>query len=80
MKTTVKYIAPLLAAATIGGAIVLAPVAIAAPGPLPVATPTATAGHASAPARDGTGIDPLVPDGTGARPYVPYYSGMDEGF
>ena len=34
MKTTIKYIAPWLAAAAIGGAIALAPVASASPGPL----------------------------------------------
>jgi hypothetical protein len=36
MKTTIKYIAPWLAAAAIGGAIGLAPVASAAPGSTPV--------------------------------------------
>jgi hypothetical protein len=58
----IKYLAPSLAAAAIGGAIVLAPIASAAT----VSTP---ATH-SAPAA-GPGTDPLVPYGTDPQsPYV----------
>lgn len=60
MKSMIKYVAPWLAAAAMGGAIVLAPIASAA------TSPTAT--H-SAPASAGT--DPLVPFGTDPQsPYV----------
>lgn len=61
MKTTVKLIAPWLAAAAIGGAIALAPVAAAAT----VAPP--------APWAFDTGPDPLVPYGT--DPAVPFRLG-----
>lgn len=64
MTTTIKYVAPLLAAAAIGGAIALAPIASAA------TPPTATT-H-SAPAAS-AGTDPLVPYGT--DPQVPYRLG-----
>ena len=49
MKTPIKYVAPWLAAAAIGGAIALAPIASAAAHPSPVAS---------------AGADPLVPYGT----------------
>jgi hypothetical protein len=62
MKTTIKYVAPWLAAAAIGGAIALAPIASAATPPAPSATQ---------PARAGT--DPLVPFGT--DPHSPYVFG-----
>ena len=64
MTTTFKYVAPWLAAAVIGGAIALAPIASAA------TPPTATT-H-SAPAAS-AGTDPLVPYGT--DPQVPYRLG-----
>jgi hypothetical protein len=65
MNTKIKYVAPWLAAAAIGGAIALAPVASAAAHPAPVAaTPSAVGG---------AGTDPLVPYGT--DPYVPYRLG-----
>ncbi|MDT5259575.1 MAG: hypothetical protein QOD10_4655 [Mycobacterium sp.] len=64
MKTSVKYVAPWLAAAAIGGAIALAPMASAATTP---AATTHTAPAASA------GTDPLVPFGT--DPQVPYVLG-----
>ncbi|HEY6649413.1 MAG TPA: hypothetical protein VI217_20210 [Mycobacterium sp.] len=64
MTTTIKYVAPWLAAAAIGGAIALAPIASAA------TPPTATT-H-SAPAAS-AGTDPLVPYGT--DPQVPYRLG-----
>jgi hypothetical protein len=65
MKTPIKYVAPWLAAAAIGGAIALAPIASAAAHPSPVATAPSSAGSA--------GTDPLVPYGT--DPYVPYRLG-----
>ena len=49
MKTTLKYVAPWLAAAAIGGAVALAPIASAATHPAPIAS---------------AGTDPLVPYGT----------------
>ena len=65
MKATIKYFAPSLAAAAIGGALVLAPMASAATHVAPV--PSATT--SSAP----TDTDPLVPYGT--NPSVPYWLG-----
>jgi hypothetical protein len=64
MKTTIKYLAPWLAAAAIGGAIALAPIAGAAATPARVTT-TVTP-HAP-------DTDPLVPYGT--DPHVPYRLG-----
>ena len=52
MKNTVKYFAPWVAAAAVGGALVLAPIASAAT-TTPNSVPAATAG-----------TDPLVPFGT----------------
>jgi hypothetical protein len=66
MKTTIRYIAPWLAAAAIGGALGLAPVASAdAASPVP------------GQARSGTGVDPLVPNTPGADPYIPYILGYN---
>jgi hypothetical protein len=60
MKTMIKYVAPWLAAAAIGGAIALAPIASAASTPAPHSAPAAI-----------TDTDPLVPYGTDPRaPYV----------
>jgi|GEM_PF-1495478 len=56
----IKYVAPWLAAAAIGGAVALAPIASAATAPTPA--PAATTGTA--------GTDPLVPFGT--DPHSPY--------
>jgi hypothetical protein len=64
MKTTIKYVAPWLAAAAMGGAIVLAPIAGAA-------TPPAANTHVALAA--GAGTDPLVPFGT--DPHSPYVFG-----
>jgi len=64
MKTTVKYIAPWLAAAAIGGAIGLAPIAAAATG-----APAPGPAHAAF----DTGPDPLVP--YGPSPRVPFRLG-----
>jgi hypothetical protein len=65
MNTTVKYIAPWLAAAAIGGAIGLAPIASAAPatpaGPTTPATPFEY------------GTSPLVEGNVGADPAIPYF-------
>jgi hypothetical protein len=77
MKTMIKYAAPLLAAAAIGGTVGLAPVALAAHGNAP-AVPSPTTHQAPAPFQ--TGVDPLVPAGGGADPYVPYYPGMSRAF
>lgn len=64
MKAISKYLAPSLAAAAIGGAFVLAPIASAATYVAPAPTPAAS----SAP-----GTDPLVPYGT--DPHSPYVFG-----
>ena len=61
MKTSIKYVAPWLAAAAISGAIALAPIAGAAP----VATTPPNVGSA--------GTDPVVPYGT--DPHSPYRLG-----
>jgi hypothetical protein len=61
MKTTMKYVAPWLAAAAIGGAVALAPVASAAPQAVTHLAPAAA------------GTDPLVPFGT--DPHSPYVFG-----
>ena len=62
MKTiAIKYLAPWMAAAAIGGAVALAPIASAATHPAP---PTAPAS---------AGTDPLVPYGT--DPHSPYVFG-----
>ena len=63
MKTTIKYLAPWMAAAAIGGAVALAPIASAATPQVP----TAPASVGSA------GTDPLVPFGT--DPHSPYVFG-----
>ena len=64
MKTTIKYVAPWLATAAIGGAVALAPIASAATPPS-----ASTAAHPAASA----GTDPLVPYGT--DPHSPYVLG-----
>ena len=60
----IKYLAPSLAAAAIGGATVLAPVASAATHVAPAPNPATSSA---------TGTDPLVPYGT--DPAVPYQLG-----
>jgi hypothetical protein len=81
VKTTIKYVAPWLAAAAIGGAIALSPVASADPGPAPVSQAKVVthpiASSAAAPSPFGSGEDPLVP--SGANPYVPYVLGFPLG-
>jgi len=62
MMTTIKYVAPWLAAAAMGGAIALAPIASAASTPVPHSGPAAI-----------TDTDPLVPYGT--DPHSPYVLG-----
>jgi hypothetical protein len=65
MKRTIKYFAPWLGAAAVGGALVLAPVASAAPGHV---APSPSHGTPSVSA-----VDPDVPFGTDAPgDYVPY--------
>lgn len=62
MKTPIKYLAPWLAAAAVGGTVAFAPIAAAAT----IATPQ------SGPATVGSaGTDPIVPFGTDPQsPYV----------
>ena len=87
MKTTIKYLAPWLAAAAIGGALALTPVASANPGSAPVPqskavnAPAPSPTHAApAPTPFETGTDPLVPPDVGANPYVPYFPGMGQAY
>ena len=78
MKTTIKYIAPWLAAAAIGGAIGLAPIASAAPATTPSSTDNVVTNRtgSAAPSPFETGTSPLVPDNVGADPVIPYFPGM----
>jgi hypothetical protein len=73
MKRAITHIAPWLAAAAIGGALVFAPVASAAAGN--AGDGSGTPGHV-APSPYGSGASPLVPSGTWAPgdqvPYDPY--------
>jgi hypothetical protein len=84
MRPTIEHAATWLAAAAIGGAVALSPVASADPGHTPVSPPkvahhsTASSGPAQTP--PDTGVDPLVPNTPGANPYVPDYPGMDRPF
>jgi len=64
MKTTLKYVAPWLAAAAIGGAVALAPIASAATHPASIASAATHPAPVSS-----AGTDPLVPYGT--DPQVP---------
>jgi len=59
MKTTIKYVAPWMAAAAIGGAVSLAPIASAATYPAPAATATSQTPPAAV-----TDTDPATPYGT----------------
>jgi len=74
MKRPINHVAPLLAAAAIGGALVFAPVASADSS----ANPGTHAAPSSPPGASqyGSGQDPLVPPGTWAPgdivPYDPY--------
>jgi hypothetical protein len=79
MPTITKYVAPLLAAAAISGAIGLAPVALAAPS-TGAGTTTATPVRGQAPTPDESGVDPLVPADTGANPFVFVPSGQGLAF
>ena len=84
MKATIRYIAPWLAAAAIGGAIGLAPIASAAPATTP-SSPDTVVNHpnlstAPTPTPFETGPDPLVPSNVGADPLVPYVPGTGRPF
>jgi hypothetical protein len=68
MKTPIRYLAPLFAAAAISGAIALAPAAAAAPSTNRV--PSSSHVVPPAPSTYELGADPLVPADTGADPYV----------
>ena len=65
MKAKIRYLAPLLAALALGGAVTAAPAAMAA-----TAVPHPTTPTAATPAPPGDGSDPLVPTNTGANPFV----------
>lgn len=74
MKTTIKYVAPWLAAAAIAGTIGLAPAASASPASTAVPQSPATA-PTPAPTPVESGASPLVPTGTdftSDEPYDPY--------
>ena len=73
MKTTIKHITPLLAAAAIG-AISLVPVASAASNSTPASHSACPPSCASPQAPYTAGVGPLLPAGT--DPYVPYFPGM----
>jgi hypothetical protein len=68
MKTPIRYVAPLFAAAAISGTIALAPAAAAAPS----TTRAPSSNHVVRPAPPTyeLGVDPLVPTDTGADPFV----------
>ena len=72
MKKTIKYVAPWLSIAAIGGAIALAPFANAAPAAASVPHNNVIADAASSPSGPG-GADPLVPNGT--DPQIPFQNG-----
>ena len=72
MKKAVKYVAPWLSVAAIGGAIALAPFASAAPAAAPVPHHNVIADAAPSPSAQ-SGEDPLVPDGT--DPEIPFQNG-----
>ncbi|HEV7420553.1 MAG TPA: hypothetical protein VGO30_11975 [Mycobacterium sp.] len=83
MKTSIKYVAPWLAIAAIGGAVGVAPVAVADPGATPIRTSNQTladppASPTSAPPYQGA--NPLVPSDTGAEPFVFVPPGMSLSF
>lgn len=77
MTTRIKFIAPWLAAAAIGAAMGLAPVAAADSGSAPVSQSNIVAdpgvSATPVPTPEGTGTDPLVPYGT--NPVAPYRLG-----
>jgi hypothetical protein len=65
MKTSFKFVAPSLAAAAIGGAIALAPIASAATHPAPAPRPGTSESAVGRPGTDPStpyGTDPLSPD------------------
>lgn len=66
MKTPIRYLAPLFAAAAISGTIALAPAAA------PSTNRASSSNHVVPPAPPPyeLGVDPLVPADTGADPYV----------
>ncbi len=86
MKTTIKYFAPWLAAAAIGGAMGLAPIASAAPATSPsshgkaATNTTASTAPAPTPTPFESGTDPRVPSDVGADPLVPFVPGTGRPF
>ncbi len=82
MKSTIKCIAPWLAAAAIGTAIGLAPIASAAPAAMP-SSPGTVVTHTNpspTPTPFDTGSDPLVEGNVGADPAIPYFPGEGRAF
>ena len=73
MKKRIKYVAPWLSAAAVGGAIALAPLVTAAPAAAPVPHPNVTA-SATPSFTAQSGEDPRVP--FGPDPYVPFPEGF----
>ena len=86
MKTTIKCIAPWLAAAAVSAAIGFAPIASAAPAATPssqdtvVTHPTLSPTPTPTPTPFDTGSDPLVEGNIGADPAVPYFPGEGRAF
>jgi len=68
MKTPIRCVAPLFAAAAISGTIALAPAAAAAPSTN--RAPSSNHVVPPAPPTYELGVDPLVPTDTGADPFV----------
>jgi hypothetical protein len=65
MRAKIRYLAPVVAAIALGGAVVAAPAAMAAR-----SVPHPTTPSVAAPVPPGDGSDPLVPTNTGANPFV----------
>ena len=84
MKEAIRYVAPWLAAAAIGAAIGLAPIANAAPATTPSAHDKSVIDSAPstapAPTPFESGTDPRVPSNVGAFPLVPYVPGTGRPF
>ena len=85
MKSVIHYLAPLLAVVAIGGAVGLAPVALADAGTRSVVHSAAPSNPAPAPTSSDwpeyeTGVDPMVPSNTGADPVVPLPYGQGRAF
>ncbi|WP_324929904.1 hypothetical protein [Mycobacterium sp.] len=80
MKTKIRYIAPVLALAAIGGAISLAPVALAAPGAAATAQLVQPAAAAAAPSPSPSPAPTQPTSGDPAVPFGTYIGGFDNSF